>query len=77
MSQLGQITIVLYVSQLQSIFLTTGDLSALSVTKKWSCVKHCITLPFQSNVSLVVHECMLTVQQFDYMKLAVHCLQNE
>lgn len=33
MSQLGQITIVLYVSQLQSIFLTTGNLSALSVTK--------------------------------------------
>lgn len=33
MSQLGQITIVPYVSQLQSIFLITEDLSALSVTK--------------------------------------------
>lgn len=33
MSQLGQVTVVPYVRQLQSVFLTTGGLSVLSVTK--------------------------------------------
>lgn len=37
MSQLGQVTIVPYVSQLQSVFLITEDFPALSVTEVVVC----------------------------------------